>query len=104
MSMLENEELADVFILDKKEIAKIEDAKDYAKGLYEALYITGDINKIEGMFEELLHSLDVKIDINGHELKVANKEENKIFNWALGYQRAHIDRTMNTSRNIQDYL
>ena len=83
---------------------KLHDASDWLDGLIEALYVTGNSTDINNCVEELQHILGSHSSVSQRELKVANKEENKIFNWALGYQRAYIDQNNNKKRSVENYL
>lgn len=62
---------------------------DYLYGCMEALYMDGDIEKLERCLEELCGQF--KVNYSKRTLKIENKEKNRLLHWQLGYQRATQD-------------
>lgn len=71
-------------------LPNFDDTKDFLKGIVESLYETGNVEQLEHCIEELCFQYDVKF--KEKEPKLKNKEEDKLMNWYLGYQRNVIDK------------
>jgi len=83
---------------DLPEMAAVE---DFLKGIYESLYVTGNVDKLEGCLEELFHQFDMKFELG--KVQIEKKKQRDLMQWYLGYQRATMDQMNHTERTVQDY-
>lgn len=88
----------------EKSYEALDNARGWMEGLYEAIYEKGSVEEVHRCMEELQDILKANFSVEGKEPKIENKEKNKLFNWALGYQKAQLDNLMNTSRTIENYI
>lgn len=92
---------ADLGWVHKDNLPEMEAVEDFLQGIYEALYINGDVDKLEGCLEELFHQFNMKFELG--EVQLVKKKTRDLMQWYLGYQRAHLDHLNHTGRGIQDY-
>lgn len=70
----------------------IYEAQDIIACLQDAIYETGNINKIIRCMEDLADALDVcRREYTGKEPAIEKKNENRLMHWYLGYQRKYIE-------------
>lgn len=68
---------------------ELDHARDHLQGVFEALYQTGDTEKLESCLEEVAHALGLILP--ECELAIEKKNKNRELHYQLGYQRALLD-------------
>lgn len=81
------EGLSDV---QRDDLPNFDDTRDLLKGIWEALYHTGDVEHLEKCLEELYCQFDLEFNLGSPQLE--SKHKNKLMSWYIGYQQATIDR------------
>lgn len=64
--------------VSEEDAVNIESMRDYLMGAIESIYVTGDVDQLESMIEELAHQVHLKYEIK--ELTITKKMENSMEN------------------------
>jgi uncharacterized protein (DUF1499 family) len=85
----------------KDDLPDFDDCEDFLKGIIEAIYVTGNVDDLENYLDKLsaqfVNQFNIKLPESEPILEKKNK--NRLMDWYLGYQRAHIDHMKYTERN-----
>lgn len=90
----EPESPADYGWVHEDDIPDLDSVRDFLTGVIEAVYVTGDVDKLEDCLDEICHQFDLKLPAGQPILKKRTPEfSDHLFNLGVALSRAQATAT-----------